>query len=240
MKCYIVDDLRASIRTIKQLIERTDGLVLVGSAINAETALKELLLGSIVADITFMDIDMPGMSGIELAALLKEKTNIIFTTAHRHYGPEAFELNAIDYLVKPVSYERFLKAIDHATSILAVNNRSEETPAMPFVFVPGDGRKNFIKLDHQDVIYIKAESNYVQIVLKNGIKLSYMSMEQVLQTFPKNYFVRVHKSFIINLAEVHEIEATVLTMNNKHSVPIGRNYKDVLIKAISGSSSGKL
>lgn len=240
MNCYIVDDQLSCIRTIKNHIEKTEGLFLVGSSNKVEDALKDILLGSIKVDVTFMDIDMPGMSGLELAEILKEKTGIIFTTAHRNYGPEAFKLKAIDYLLKPISYERFLTAIEHAISLKPVKNQPIDTGSIPFVFVPGDGRKNMIKLNHQDVIYIKAESNYVQIVLKNGTKLSYMSMEQVLQTFPKKYFVRVHKSFIINLAEVHEIEATVLTMNNKHSVPIGRNYKDVLIKAISGSSSRKL
>ena len=234
MTCYIVDDQPASIRALKNLIERTEGLSLAGTATKPDTVLQDMLLGKVQADLTFMDIDMPGMSGLELARMLDGRTDIIFTTAHRQYGPEAFDLRALDYLVKPIAYERFLKAIETAMGMAATRKEVGLQASVPYIFVPGDGRQSWIKLMIGDILYIKAESNYVRITTAGGNKLSYMSMEQTVKLLSAHGFARVHKSYIVNLAAVKAVEATSLLLGDGTLIPISRGFKDGLMKRITG------
>lgn len=230
MNCYIVDDQWSCIRLLENYIGRTEGLTLVGTANSADKAYTELVSDRMKVDIVFLDIAMPGTDGLELAHLIMDRARLVFTTGFRDYGPEAFALRALDYLLKPVSYERFLKCIDVAREALVPFGKANTD----FTFIPGDGRKNWARIQNDNVLFLKSESNYVRFVFPEGSRLSYMSMEKALAILPSDLFVRVHKSYSVNLSKVKHIEATSLTMINGEIIPIGRNYKDKLNRRIIG------
>lgn len=233
IQCYIIDDQLSCIRLLRNYIERTAGLQLAGTATSAETVIRDIEAGRFRADLTFLDIEMPGTTGLELAQYLLGKTRIIFTTGHREYGPEAFDIKAVDYLLKPVSYERFLKAAD------SQDNRSGCAPPglsdtkQGFTFIPGDGKSNWVKIRHDEIIYLRSASNYIKFMFPDTSKLSYMSMDRALSLLPADHFIRVHKSYAVNLDKVKNIETSSLHMITGETIPIGRNYKEVLIRRIT-------
>lgn len=234
LKCYIIDDQWPCIRLLRNYIERTAGLELAGTATGAETVIREIESGHFRADLTFLDIEMPGTTGLELAQYLLGKTRIIFTTGHREYGPEAFEMKAMDYLLKPISYERFLKSVDNL-----VKHSGTGAPAIlpdikkAFTFIPGDGKMNWVKIQHDEIIYLRSASNYIKFIFPDASRLSYMSMDRALSLLPADHFIRVHKSYAVNLNKVKNIEASFLHMITGETIPIGRNYKDLLMRSIT-------
>lgn len=233
MRCYIIDDQSSAIRMMKGYVSRTSRLELVGSATSSEQALKDIILGQEPVDLTFMDIDMPGINGLELARMIGGKSMVVFTTAHRSYGPEAFELKALDYLLKPVTYPRFLQSVETALALLAQKQDTDGVYHKPYTFVPGDGRRTWVKIMNVDILYLKADSNYVHIIMGTGTRLSYMSMEQAMSLLPGELFFRVHRSYIINLDKVQKIDASSLKMVNGDMIPIGRTYKQDFTRRIS-------
>ncbi len=234
LNCYIVDDQWSCIRLLENYIERTGELTLAGTANNAEAAYADLVSGRLRADVAFVDIAMPGTDGLELAHLIMDRTKLVFTTGFRDYGPEAFALRALDYLLKPVTYERFLKSIDVVREALLSDSKALIKTATDFTFIPGDGRKNWARIQNDEVLFLKSESNYVRFVFPEGSRLSYMSMEKALAMLPGELFVRVHKSYAVNLSKVKHIEATSLTMVNGKIIPIGRSFKEKLNRRITG------
>lgn len=228
INCYIVEDQEDILKLLEEYVRMTEGLVLVGKATDAHRAAEDLLTGGIHADLTFMDIRMPGISGIELAGMVNARTEIIFTTGHREYGPEAFEYHVLDYMVKPISYERFIKGVEKARIVL--RNRKHDHP--PYIFVPGDGKSTWTKIMYDDIIYIRADSNYMHFVTDQRSLMSYITMEQALKELPEAMFARVHKSFIVNMNRVAQVDVYTVYMDCGKEIPIGRNFKEELMRRI--------
>lgn len=231
LKCYCVDDLAINFGSLVRFIDQTEGLELVGTETDSVKAMDDLQSGRIVPDIIFLDIDMPGVSGMELAEVVKSFSKIIFTTAYADYAAQSYEVDAVDYLVKPITYPRFIRAVDKVRQLLSGQSRSPE--AVPeVIFLPGNGKGNYIKVITRDIRYINADSNYLKVYTGTGMHYSYCTMKTMIEALPPSIFVRVHNSYIINVNHIERIEMESVEMVGGLNIPISRTYKDGIRKFI--------
>lgn len=226
IKCIIVDDEPLAQEVISEYIERLDFLSNVGQFDDALSVIE--FLGKEQVDLIFLDIQMPVLDGINFLKGLAFPPQIIFTTAHRHYAVEGFDLNALDYLVKPIPFYRFVQAIGKIKKLsgtMIINEISEAA------FFKVDKKK--IKVNYSEIFFIESFKDYIKVVLKNRSFVTYQTLSGVLELLPDSQFVQVHKSFIINFHHIQYIEGNVLEIND-HVIPIGRSYKDnALLKIYS-------
>ncbi|WP_324675954.1 LytTR family DNA-binding domain-containing protein [Hymenobacter sp. GOD-10R] len=227
LRCLVVDDDPLSIQVVNNCIVNTAFLQATGSCDSAVKAAEVLRHQSV--DLLFLDVEMPLMSGIDLLKTLQNPPMVVLITSSKEYAVEAFEYDVVDYLIKPVSYARFLKAAQKALEMQ--NQRPEvEQPVhaseVDYTFVKVDTK--LVKVPFQEVRYVEALGDYVHIVLAQHKLIVYSTMKAVEEKFPSSLFVRVHRSFIVNIRSVHSIEDNMIVIDNKH-IPIGQTYlRDVL------------
>lgn len=231
----IIDDNQFALKLLEGYIEKTTGLVLVGVLSDAIKAKDDFLEGRINADITILDIEMPWLSGIDLAKQIASLTHIIFLTGHRKFALESYDYNAIDYLVKPVSYERFLLAIEKAKSRISkeviVIQQLQSLP--DHIFIPGNGKAAFVKILFKDIIYMVADGNYSKIFLQGDIdKTTYLTLRQLEELLPPQLFIRTHNSYMLAIPLIDRIDANTVYLANGITIPIGKTYKPDVRKRI--------
>jgi two-component system LytT family response regulator len=236
LTCYIVDDEFHAIEILSDFITKTDGLELIGSSTKPLKAL-ELISTGISPHITFLDVDMPELSGLEFAGLVNNYTDIIFTTSYREYALEAFEKQAVDYLLKPISYERFLKSIQKIRKNALITNTSEVIPE-PFLFVKVGTRNKFVRIQTHDIKYIIAALHYIEIYVKEQKVVTYMGISDVLSNLPPQEFSRIHKSYIVNHNFINTLEYDIVIMTDKAILPIGRAFRKDFHQKLKASFSG--
>lgn len=236
LTCYIVDDEFHAIEILSSFIIKTDGLELVGSSTKPLKALEEISSG-ITPNITFLDVDMPELSGLEFAGLVNDNTDIIFTTSYPEYALEAFEKEAMDYLLKPISYERFLKSIQKIRRNRTTDH-SVGAAHDPFLSVKTGVKGRFIRVDVLAIRYIIASSNYIEIYVKEQKVLTYMSLVEILNKLPAGDFSRIHKSYIVNHRYINTLEYGQVKMTDKNVLPIGRVYHKDFHQKMKTSFSG--
>lgn len=237
IRCYLIDDFPVILKTVSRYIESTSGLNLIGHTTNPLKAIEEIESGKVQADVVFLDIEMPGLNGLEVAEMLKEKVYIIFLTGQPHYGSEAFNLDAVDYLVKPLKYERFKSSINRLFArmnrpLLIEKNTIE--PGLHSVIIPGNGKGAWTRVKYMDIIYLKSESNYNAFILKDRKLMVYGALEKISDGLPKDSFIRVHRSYVINMHHMVNGDAGEIEMSNGVNVPIGRMYREAVQKMLSG------
>ena len=232
MNCIIIDDEPKAIEIIERYIVSTPFLKLLQSFRDPMDAINFLYTNKV--DLIFLDINMPGISGVNIATLFQDKTSVIFTTAYSKYAIEGFELNAIDFLIKPVSFDRFLKAVSKAmelkllkdnngTSTSKNNNSENEKP----LFIKS-GTKIF-KINISDILFLEKEGNYFNIHMLNNKKiLIRMNFFDLFRYLPSSNFIRIHKSYIINLKHLDTVEGQNVLINSRN-IPIGAAYKQELM-----------
>jgi DNA-binding LytR/AlgR family response regulator len=228
-KCLLVDDEPLAIEVLKQHIEVVDQLEVAGSCSNAFQAMDFLQKKQV--DLLFLDIQMPKLSGISLMRTLQKPPKVIFTTAYKEYAIDAFELEAVDYLLKPISLERFLRAVNKLTQV-TLNSAAESIRAEEkqegFIYFRAD--RKMVKLFYHEILFIESVKDYVKIVREGNppllVKQSISSTEEML---PSHLFIRIHRSFIVSAKRI-----TAFTNNDveidKMEIPIGRLYKDQLTR----------
>lgn len=228
IRAVIVDDEPLALEILESFIEKIPEVELIGKCSNALEANN--LLKETPVDLMFLDIQMPELSGIEFVKSLRNPPHIVFTTAYPDYALEGFELNAIDYLLKPIAFDRFLKAVNKATD--RVKNESSEVEDEYF-FVKAD--KKLVKINYSDILYIEGLKDYVIIKCNEGRVITLQTMKSLEEKLPDNMFMRVHRSYIINLESISAVEGNTIYLNNKQdkSVPIGKNYRDRLLENIN-------
>lgn len=232
ISCYIVDDEQHAIQVLAKYIEQTPGLQLMGTSENPLEALQ-IFRENAYADITFIDIDMPQLSGMDLSELLHNKTTIVFATAYDKYALQAFEKNAFDYILKPISYERFLKCINKLNSRVVKNSSQEEESSRDHFYIQYEMKGKIVKIEYKDVEYIQALKNYVIIHTLTGKFITYLTMKEVEESLPPNIFMRVHKSFIVNLTKVQSIDGNAIQLGNKTEIVLGVSYKDAFFAKLN-------
>jgi len=218
MSTYIVDDEQHAIDVIADYVLRTPGLTLSGSLRDPVKALA-VLNSDTPPTLVFLDVDMPGLSGLELATLINGQTKVVFITSYREYGPEAFELNAVDYLLKPISYARFLKCVQKLQKESEIS-LLEDNP--DFIYVKGNEKGKFVKISLPDVLYIKAELHYVDIHFFDETVTTYLTLSELEKKLPIRNFCRVHRSYSVNLQRIKAVEQSRIRLENKELIPIGR------------------
>ena len=235
ISCIVVDDEPLAVRLMESYVAKTPFLSLKGS-FTSGTAAYSFLQDNPV-DLLFCDIQMPNLSGMDLSRMLPEGTRIIFTTAFSEYAVEGFKVRALDYLLKPISYEDFLSATVKAKEYFEVTEPAEVTGQRKIksIFVKTEYRLQQINLDK--ITYIEGLKDYVKIHLNDGSTpvLSLMRLKNLEDTLPNEDFVRVHKSFIVRLTAIEAIERSHILIGQDR-IPIGDSYKPRLYQALSSTA----
>jgi DNA-binding LytR/AlgR family response regulator len=231
LSCVIIDDEPIARNILKEYIVRDDRLLLVQDYSNASDALKEL--GLVKPKLIFLDIKMPKISGFEMLRSLPQHPQVIFTTAFREYAVEGFDLNAVDYLLKPFSFERFLQAVNKAYTLLSTE-LSAEVPHIDNsnddLFVKSNGK--LVRIRISDIYYIEALKEYIRIFTPDGNQVVYQTMQNIEDRLPKETFFRIHRSYIIGLRHVQAIEGNTVIVNGIQ-LPVSRYSKDEFINRIA-------
>ncbi|WP_421825506.1 LytR/AlgR family response regulator transcription factor [Larkinella sp.] len=229
--CLIVDDEPIAREIIQTYCGHFPNLKVVASCANALEAKAELQKQTI--DILFLDINMPVLNGISFLKTLRNQPQVIFTTAYKEYAVDAFELSAIDYLLKPFSLERFIVAVDKALERLqpvpVVLPETIDKNTEDYLFVKTDGK--IYKIFYSDLLYAEASGNYTKIITTQNTILPGMTFSSFEELLPKSRFLRVHRSFLVNKSKITHIEGNRVFIG-KNEIPIGSNYRDVFLKSL--------
>jgi DNA-binding LytR/AlgR family response regulator len=224
MNCLIVDDNKMARMAMKQLVSQVNDLVLVGECDNAMEAYNKVNKESI--DLLLLDIEMPGMTGLELTKNLGDKSPlIIFTTAKTDYAVEAFELNVVDYVIKPVSPARFLQAIEKAREVMESNKQDVQVGEKEFVFVRDNGILK--RIDINDILYLEAMGDYVKVHTQQKFHVVHSTLKAIGEKLPPSKFMRVHRSYIVALNKIDFIEEGVINIG-KNPIPVADAYRGTL------------
>lgn len=233
IQCYIIDDEPLARKGLKEYVADTDFLQLAGEFDNPLKAADGISKGE--AQLLFLDIQMPKITGLDFFRTLQHPPPVIFTTAYPQYALEGFEVNALDYLVKPISFDRFLKAALKAKEYYEMREKnagSTTQAADGYFFIKADNK--LVKLEYNDVMFIEALQNYVVIHTRDKKYITYLTFKSVEEYLPPAQFIKTHKSYIIAASRVDSIEGNEIRMG-QHRVPISRNLKDeVMEKLLKG------
>ncbi|MBC3847091.1 response regulator transcription factor [Winogradskyella echinorum] len=220
--CLIIDDEPSSQKVLQHFIKETDVLFLKETCNNAAEAFKYLQLNNAI-DLLFLDINMPQQSGLDFYKSLKNPPKVIFTTAYSQYAVDGFEVNAIDYLLKTISYERFL------TAIHKILNSTDTSNTNNFTILKEN--KTLHKVFFKDIQYIEAFGDYVKVHTEEKTITTHSTFSGFIENLPDN-FLRIHKSFSINLNKMNHLSGNQITVDS-HTIPIGQTYKKTVLKALN-------
>lgn len=222
ISCAIIDDEPLAAGLLESYVKKTPYLTLIGTYNSAVTAIKDLRENPV--QLLFLDIQMPELSGIEFAKILPKETKIIFITAFNQYAIDGYKVNALDYLLKPVSYEDFIQSTDKALEYFSSQNKQGNSRDDRFMFVKSDYKLVRVNLD--DILYIEGLKDYVRIYLRTDEKImSLMSMKKLEEYLPQPEFLRVHRSWIVHMPEVSTIDRFRIVFGDLF-IPISDNYKE--------------
>ncbi|RIJ42874.1 LytR/AlgR family response regulator transcription factor [Pontibacter oryzae] len=236
LRCMIVDDEPLALDVLETFIERLDNLELVcrcNNAVEAYTCLQNEHI-----DLLFLDIQMPKLTGIDFLKSLAHPPRVIFTTAYRDYAVEGFELNAVDYLLKPIAFERFLKAVSKVSASepfpAAATPTTTPASAQPyqeaFIYLKAD--KKMVKVMLADILYIESLKDYIRVKTDSKEIISYQKISFLEEKLPADKFLRIHRSFIVALDKIQAFSATAVDIG-KTEIPIGRFYKTEVLDVLN-------
>ena len=238
----IVDDEPLALDVLETYIEKIPDINLVAkcsNALEANAALKEHDI-----ELMFLDIQMPQLTGIDFLKTLAKPPKVIFTTAYANYAVEGFELNAVDYLLKPISLDRFMKAVNKAQEQINLEQKGSASIATPtlessgkspdFIFVKAD--KKLIKVNYNEIVYIEGLKDYVIIRQDNGRVITLQTMKSLEKKLPDTIFKRIHRSYIVNIQKIKAVQGNmveVIEKNQAKHIPIGKNYREELLALVN-------
>jgi two-component system, LytTR family, response regulator len=232
LKCLIVDDEQHAIDILACYAEQIPSLEIVATSSNPLEALQITYDQPI--DLIFLDVQMPGISGLDfIRTLQSHKTKIILTTAYSEFAAEGFDLEVVDYLLKPITLPRFLKAVQKALSlpVTAINTLIADTLKDDYIFVKTESKGKMLKINLEDIEYIEGLKNYVGIYHAGKKTLALLNMRELELRLPQKYFVRIHKSYIIAVSRIVSIEGNqVILKNTKAEFAVGNTYKPVFLE----------
>lgn len=224
INCLVVDDEELARKLLENYIARLPHLNLVQQCANPLEALSVLQENAV--DILFLDIQMPELTGIDFLKSLHQKPKVIFTTAYSEYAIEGYQLDVVDYLLKPFSFERFVQAVNKAVELLKTNMGNAEKD---YLLVRSEHKVHKIKLE--DIRYIQSMREYVAYFLPTGKILELNSLKKLEEGLPSDRFIRIHKSYIIPIHKVTALEGNMVHIGNE-KLPIGNLYKEEVLKRI--------
>lgn len=233
MKCIVIDDEPFALNLIRDYVLKTPYLDLVETFSNPFKALAFLTANRV--DLIFLDINMPELSGIQLLKSLPYQPKVIFTTAYPEYGAESYDYNAVDYLLKPVKYERFLKAVNKVNEPSNPSKQENQTilsqPNNNELFIKSGTQIH--KINSNDILYVEGAGNYMTFYLKESKIMSLLKMTEVMDLLPPDKFIRIHKSYIVSYKHIDIIEKHQVFIGKK-SIPVGITYREHFFSKING------
>ena len=228
LRCVVVDDEPLAIEILESYIDQFDNLQLVEKFQNPIKAFEFVRNNPV--DVLFMDIQMPKLTGLDILRSLPQRPQVIITTAYRDYALEGFELEVADYLLKPISFDRFVKAISRVQGTVPPTSISEEDSKSEVMFFKVD--KKMVKVILSEVLYVESQRDYLKIVLPDQQVITRLGITEAEGTFPEGRFLRIHRSFIVALDKITSFSQSEIELG-EHSVPIGRNYRSEVTKALN-------
>jgi len=227
LRCLIVDDEPVARKILCEFVEKIPFLSLYGQFENANKV--DTFLRQNQVDLMFVDIEMPKISGLEFIKLSPVKPMVVITTAFPEYALEGYELDIIDYLLKPIAYNRFVKAVQKAKEYNELKDVALPNLLSSYIFVRCE--KRIEKVELKDILYIESLGNYINIYLEDRKLIAYLTLKSIESQLPKNEFIKIHQSFLVSFSKIKCIEGNHVKINNE-SLPISRNYKDVIMYLI--------
>ena len=231
IRCLIIDDEPPAREIIRRYIEAVPMLELAGECANAIEAFAFLRQESV--DLMFLDIRMPQLNGNDFLKTLKNPPKVIFTTAFDEYALEGYELDVVDYLMKPIQFDRFLKGVNKACQVSLVksesNSSADERRSESFVYFRAD--RKMVKVMLRDILYIESMKDYVKVFTVTGTIITKQSISSVEEMLPDKEFVRVHRSFIVSVARIKTFTSEILEIE-KTEIPIGKLYRNGVMKVL--------
>ncbi len=233
MKCIIVDDEPIARKGMQNLIEQIPELELLDCFNSAEAA--TIFMKNNKVDLIFLDIQMPGINGIEFARDIPKTTLVIFTTAFAEFALDSYEVDSVDYLVKPIKAERFKKAVEKAISyhtlLLSEDKKAVEQVAVDFIFVKSDRR--FFKVNLKDILFVEGLKDYVIIQSENQRIITHMNLKAIHDMLPQDTFLRVNRSYIVNKEQIDSFDNNDVFVK-AYEIAIGNTYRDVFFEKFMG------
>ena len=231
INCIVIDDEPLARKGIKEYIEEVDFLNLTNEF---DSALKaSVFMNNTEIQLIFLDIQMPKVTGLDFFKALKHPPPVIFTTAYPQHALEGVDLNALDYLIKPISFERFLKAANRAKEYyeLRLENQKAEGKEEDYVFIKVDGR--LVKVCFENILFVEALQNYIAVHTKDKKYISYLTLQGLSEFLPPANFIKTHKSFIVAINKVESINGNNLQIGT-HNVPVSRSLKEEVMAKLLG------
>jgi DNA-binding LytR/AlgR family response regulator len=228
VNCLVVDDEPHAIRLLEKYIAMVPFLELKNSTSNPLEVIRYVESEKI--DLVFLDIEMPNLSGIQIGKILSNRTKFIFTTAYSNFAVESYRLNALDYLLKPIEFERFYESIEKFNSVSALP--VDVTNSDNFIFIKTDGKNNFEKVFFNDIIYIEGLKNYVIIYTESKKIITYSSLKNIDSQLSHSNFVQIHKSFIVSISHIKKTDSYSVFLQST-SLPIGATFKSSFFEKLN-------
>jgi DNA-binding LytR/AlgR family response regulator len=240
LRCIAVDDEAYATRLLASYIQKIPTLALAGTTTDPLEALQWVQEGR--ADLVFLDIQMPELTGLQFLKICGSRVKVILTTAYPEYALQGYEHDVVDYLLKPIAFDRFLRAVQKAQALVPAaaplaplpppTLLAGPPPAAPdYLFVKGDSKNKYLKLKYADILYVEGLKNYVSIVVPGQRIITYLTLRELEAQLPRPPFVRVHKSFIISLDHLRMVEGNLLHIGNE-AITVGETYREEFFKLI--------
>ena len=227
LQCIIVDDEPIARKILKEFVEKTPFLEIAGQFENARKA--EAFLQNGKADVLFLDIEMPKVSGLEFLNRSNIKPLVILTTAFPEYALKGYDLDIIDYLLKPIAYTRFLKAAQKVKEYTELKGAAMQNPSLPYLFVRSE--KRIEKVELKDILYIESMGNYVTIYTDAKRIIAYLTLKGMERQLPSDEFIKIHQSYLVGFSRISSIEGNQVKIKDK-ILPISRNYRESLMQIV--------
>ena len=237
IRCLAVDDEAPALAILADYIGQVPFLTLAGTTTDPVEALTWVQQGR--ADLVFLDIQMPRLTGLQFLKLAGNRCKVVLTTAYPEYALEGYENDVVDYLLKPVSFERFFKAAQKALAqwpaAPAPGPEAAPAPGVPapanHLFIKGETKNKYLRVSHADILYVEGLSNYVSIYLPSQRLVTYQTLKELAETLPQPPFLRVHKSFIVSLDKIRMVDGNTIYLDDKE-IPVGDTYREALYRLI--------
>jgi len=242
IRCLVIDDEPPALAILADYIGQVPFLTLVGTTTDPIEGLTWVQQGR--ADLVFLDIQMPRLTGLQFLKLAGYKARVVLTTAYPEYALDGYENDVVDYLLKPIAFERFLKAAHKALALLApappaptavvpVAVPAPVAPALGHLFVKGDTKNKYLRINYADILYVEGLNNYVLLHLPHERIATYQTLRELADSLPQPPFMRVHKSFIVSLDHVRLLDGNTLYVQDK-LIPVSDTYREALYRVVRG------
>jgi len=226
MKCIIIDDENVSRMLLSELVKKEPFLELAGTFDNAVEVIDFIKTNQV--DLIFLDIEMPELTGFEFLKIVKNPPKIVLTTSNPEYALTAFDFDVADYLLKPITLPRFLRAVDKIKQIESGNSSAAYEDS---IFLKEEGK--FVKVEVRKILFIEAQGDYMKVNIEGGKKLLILStMKSIENKLPQKHFLRVHRSFIVNINKISDLTENNLLIE-KNIIPVGNSYRETLMKNLN-------